>query len=471
MGAAASTLTPEQSAQIAEKLKSSMASFQSANLPDDVIQSKMTEEYNKLVQELTAPKRRTSKDNIKIDKSPRNSLRAASPKHNDNLTNIVNNRLHGNNNTSKAPTTKSNAPRRRSFDTSQNDKKAVSSNPIVHISTGIASAADAGAATLCIESANTGQPETTAAAIDSWDSVSQQPFCKICQMAFKSEGFLERHIKFSDLHKTNESKKLSAGILASASVPALTSVDIGKFATQVEGQHYKLLYGGSKFFWRTKENIDLHFYHHILPHAIEVIGYDVAVAKELNRIYLNYDRILSMAKKLIPADSDEADEETIRTSVTTFILQRIQLQASPGVGVTSNNTLIFAKLSGDANETSAIIEKPIVLIPIPITRRRRTNTEEIEATMHSLSNDRIALAEATKRAERIAGLVYSSASAIAGKKWWADFNPVRRKWIWAIRRVIRQKLVAETKQMLQQRQKVKDAATRESKSNARPKEI
>ena len=48
---------------------------------------------------------------------------------------------------------------------------------------------------------------------DCWDSVTQQPFCTICQMAFKSIAFLERHNKYSDLHKSNvlkeENKKLS----------------------------------------------------------------------------------------------------------------------------------------------------------------------------------------------------------------------------------------------------------------------
>ena len=33
--------------------------------------------------------------------------------------------------------------------------------------------------------------------VDSWDSVTQQPFCSICMMAFKSGSALERHEKFS----------------------------------------------------------------------------------------------------------------------------------------------------------------------------------------------------------------------------------------------------------------------------------
>ena len=38
---------------------------------------------------------------------------------------------------------------------------------------------------------------------DSWESVTDQPFCSVCQMAFKTQGFLDRHSKYSNLHKMN----------------------------------------------------------------------------------------------------------------------------------------------------------------------------------------------------------------------------------------------------------------------------
>ncbi|RYH07337.1 hypothetical protein EON65_41885 [archaeon] len=105
--------------------------------------------------------------------------------------------------------------------------------------------------------------------------------------------------------------------------------------------------------------------------------------------------------------------------------------------------------TGDEKYPSPLLDRaPVVLIPILITRRRRTNAEEIDATINSLAADRTALAEATGKAEKIASLVYSSASTLASKKWWADFSRPRKLWIWGIRRVIRQKLVAETKKSL-----------------------
>ena len=56
---------------------------------------------------------------------------------------------------------------------------------------------------------------------------------------------------------------------------------------QVEGKDYRLLYYGSKFFWRTQDNIDFSFYLHIALLIIEVVPFDVYKNKELDRIYLD----------------------------------------------------------------------------------------------------------------------------------------------------------------------------------------
>jgi hypothetical protein len=40
-------------------------------------------------------------------------------------------------------------------------------------------------------------------AVDSWDSITQQPYCNICQMAFKSISFLDRHVNHSTIHAHN----------------------------------------------------------------------------------------------------------------------------------------------------------------------------------------------------------------------------------------------------------------------------
>ena len=69
--------------------------------------------------------------------------------------------------------------------------------------------------------------------------------------------------------------------------PALQEVK-KELAKQIEGEHYKLLYAGSKMFWRTKDNIDLHIYLHVVPDCIEVIPFDIDRHKELDRLYLGF---------------------------------------------------------------------------------------------------------------------------------------------------------------------------------------
>jgi len=305
----------------------------------------------------------------------------------------------------------------------------------------------------------------TVATVDHWDSVTEQPFCDICKMAFKSMSFLERHVKYSDLHKTtlakfNASEGLKKPETATKIVAAPSAVVNVK--GQVEGQHYKLLYNGSKLFWRTQENVDFHIYYHILSHCVEVIAYDTTKGKEFNRLYFNYDAVIALLPEsyFIEAQSklkrepisptnasntnakEDQDDDTKRVALTTYLVSR--LQKIPG-----DQNISFVRLASDQDGVSPQIPNPpSVLMPVSVTRRRRTNDQEINTAMSDLAISRLELTAATEKAEKIAGLIFESANIIISQKWWASFNPVRRKWIWAIRRVIRQKLVAETKVVL-----------------------
>ena len=122
---------------------------------------------------------------------------------------------------------------------------------------------------------------------------------------------------------------------------------------QKEGEHYKQLYSGTKFFWRTKDNIDINIYLHMLSDAIEVIPFDVERHKELNRSYLSNFILLSQIEKdaqssveerkmklieLKKADKFNKDvlppdevmlEEAKRQVLVTHILDRLQIQAGP----------------------------------------------------------------------------------------------------------------------------------------------
>jgi hypothetical protein len=232
--------------------------------------------------------------------------------------------------------------RRRSFDVEQQVKRQQSFAGSKN--------ADNGASDISISKSTpvlaTISDEKESVAVDSWDSVTQQPFCEICKMAFKSLAFLDRHIKFSSLHQENV-KRLSDGdtTVHSSPIPksGISEEDMVAVTKQEEGIHYRLLYSGSKFYWRCQQTIDVDIYHHFLPHVIEIIPYHSGKQKELPRIYLDYELVLHQVsdsvneevnnrKQLLLSDrfttAGEIDDQKIKQEVTlikivTFILSRI----------------------------------------------------------------------------------------------------------------------------------------------------
>lgn len=552
MGSAASTLSPADAATVTQTLKRKLAKYQAEKLSDDEIRVKLSADYHEAVESLHkedhGPK--LSLEGTGSQKSskatPRGNAAAANKKERDGLTAKFGGKKDAK---GKAGTT-----RRRSFDQNTIAAKKpdhapaaappAPQNEVTHSQ--LPSLSENAEPEKLSPSKAPSQASIVPAAsssnlhevADSWDSVSQQPYCKICQMAFKSETFLERHIKFSDLHAQNVKKKEQQEEAAKSGAPPPPIIPDRIAPRQVEGEHFKMLYTGSKFFWRTQESVDLHFYHHILPHTIEIISYDTTKSREFNRIYLDYytlleiviesnkvhsamQREMSKSKKhdkTINENDDEVnggsagnfsasfgsvkstnlrqDEDAQRTALTTYILQRLQLQSvttttagdahsalsslntgksasarellnsasSPTLpGLVANaqvngSVMVFTKLTGDDYKRTPVLEKPpIILVPVVVTRRRRTNAEEIDATISSLTHDRQALTAATGKAEKVANLMFSSASEISSVKWWMKLNPWRRKWVWAIRRVIRQRLVADTKRNLAEREAAKKA--------------
>lgn len=509
MGASASTLSKDQSIDLTKDLRENYERYKSQGLSDADIHQKLIVDYDKKVGQIHTPTSKTKAEPgaHQLGKNPsKNGLSSrrislgegTSGKHGR----VGTAGGAGGAGTSKTPT------RRRSFDTNAANRKPVPP-PVVdaaakatpNTSTKVSNSESTENAVKPAQSGQTVAGEhpplsgvasdaalqSAQIVVDSWDSVTTQPYCNLCQMAFKSEAFLQRHVKFSDLHIQNVKKQQAnnneSAAAAVAPAPTVSTPPpdpkpkenplqdglLVAVASQIEGLHFKMLYTGSKFFWRTQDNVDLHFFHHILPDVIEIVSYDCVKGKEMNRLYLDYGCAWDNARHNYHKNTHDAnpimEEESKRQILTTYILQRLQLSTvsnqiaaitDHGAPVGSTG-MCFAKLSGDEKDRSPVLEKPpIVLVPVVVTRRRRTNAEEIEATISSLADDRKALSEATGMAERIANLVYSSANQIAAKKWWTDFNRPRKLWVWAIRRVIRQKLVAETKKILLARAAAKE---------------
>lgn len=310
--------------------------------------------------------------------------------------------------------------------------------------------------------------------MDCWDSVGEQPFCKLCGMAFKAPAFLERHIKYSDMHakslqKLSNTKDSTDGVQVEAAAALKVK--------QVEGMHYKLVYSGSKLFWRTQENVDIDIYHHVIPGAIEVVIFNEQKGKEYPRIYLDYNLLLIQIDKIVKKDvvdkveamtkehqhdrfakgvapvlpdMSEFVDEARRHAFTTFILSRLQQQGL---------LIVYVSSTSDDSTTNIVIPiVPLGLIPIPINRRRKTNSDEINSTIKDLENDRISLRVATGKAERIADFVHISINLFKTvRDRYKGLSKVRRRWVFAIRKTILTAAVRRTRARIAQIQEERDA--------------
>jgi hypothetical protein len=339
---------------------------------------------------------------------------------------------------------------------------------------------------------------------DSWESVTQQPFCALCQMTFKSMGFLDRHTKYSDVH----AKRLIATQTAGGSPEGCLSPAIATPSVQEEGVHYRLLYHGSKFFWKFQKSIDLTIYSHLLASVLEVVAFDVERHRELQRIYLDgvsveqnveaalqeevdcRKKILSRDRFAVVPSEDVLRDEVRRNLLTTTILQRLQLHSDISDRMFEIG-LVFVTNSDDACKQNPCLDRPpSVVVPVVIAARRRKSTaSEINNAISNLRTDGEDIAQylskANKllrqptsrfeeRADQIAKIVFDAAAHLRRPKWFSLMSRPRRKWIWAIRRVIRAVYVERMRTILngaQLKRQFKRTATLRRGPSMRAKEF
>lgn len=333
---------------------------------------------------------------------------------------------------------------------------------------------------------------------DSWDSVSEQPYCDVCKMAFKSVSFLERHRKFSSLHLDNEKRKQTGEKAALAPPPPkeLTKKEELTVVKQEEGTHYRLLYSGCKFFWRIQVNVDFDIYHHFMARCIEIIPFNSDRHREMPRIYLDYENICELVEPSVAEavseklrtimedrfaekpDDSKLKEEVFLQKMVTYILQRLNVSTSDG-------ECTYVSLFGDNEHEFPVLEEPpVVLVPINVTRRRKSSVEEFNSTMKSMKSDyseidaKLQKADAYRNEDkkalegigipvtpmkttkpntnyeysaRIANYVYMAATFLSSPKWY--HNPAipkgKRRFIAAVEKVIHNAGVAKWKAYLE----------------------
>lgn len=246
------------------------------------------------------------------------------------------------------------------------------------------------------------------------------------------------------------------------------------------------MYTGTKFFWKTQDNIDIHIYYHIDTKCIEVIAYEGKANTELPRIYLNESALIqfigedSIMERVREIQKDASNkrfkealppiqilfEEEKRISISSHILSHLQMMTS----ATTSAQYLTKKylkyvLHGDSglsesSESKAVstddIEyktKPENVIPVYIARRRHTSEEEIKETLTDINTMQMDIRSMTQKAEKMANLVtkasQSLSSGLKKRKWQKEnLSKMRLKWLWAIDFIIRKNRVAITREVL-----------------------
>lgn len=328
-------------------------------------------------------------------------------------------------------------------------------------------------------------------AADHWDSVRELPYCPLCAMAFKSVSVLERHIKYSDMHLKAVAAQ-TAQQAAKSTVEEKVVEAPKAMPRQVEGQDYKLLYYGSKFFWRSQDNIDLSFFHHMACSIVEVVPFDVYKNTELERLYFdlyaiheNIDgeveaKLVELREKFKQdnkhdkfqsATFNEVHEmaQLTRVALTTYILTRLQLHVVVNEGSRVTSQIRFQESTQSFSEKTPVLSPdkvPKVLIPVSVTHRRNTSTEEVKQKLTELADDQAALKSAISKAETIASMVHRFASIYSSRKQLLVYSIPRRRWILAIKKVIQINAVARVRELLRLRE---DAKAKNDSSPSRRK--
>ena len=206
---------------------------------------------------------------------------------------------------------------------------------------------------------------------DSWESVSQQPNCELCGMIFKSIPLLQKHVNWSLLHANNMKKLMHCEVEVEAVVPL-----------QEEGVQYKLLYSGSKFYWRTKLMVEIDLHHHLESNTIEVAAFNHSAYMEMKRLYIDSKALTELladdiaesvegirrrvtnADRFAKVDVALLYEQEWRRILATSILSKLKVEAVDGVDE------LFFRLS------CLLPTRPESVVPVLIARKRQTGDPE-----------------------------------------------------------------------------------------------
>eukprot|EP00602_Paraphysomonas_sp_CaronLab_P002623 CAMPEP_0185019780 /NCGR_PEP_ID=MMETSP1103-20130426/2365_1 /TAXON_ID=36769 /ORGANISM="Paraphysomonas bandaiensis, Strain Caron Lab Isolate" /LENGTH=424 /DNA_ID=CAMNT_0027550261 /DNA_START=37 /DNA_END=1308 /DNA_ORIENTATION=+ len=284
--------------------------------------------------------------------------------------------------------------------------------------------------------------------MDTWDSVKGQPSCLICKMVFDTPQKLSKHEKYSSLHASNV-KRLEES--ARKAEEKDEPVKVATTSEEAPTARCRVLYTGSKYFWRSQDSFDLHIYLHHAPGCIEIIPYSSKTNKELPRVYMDEKALVDYVgeetisnrvkaiqdenaskrfKSTLPS-TDILYEEEKRIVLSSHIVAHLQMDSAED----GSKLLRYVPSAPIFGAQVVLGSRPEGLIPVFIARRRTSSEEEIKETMDDLENMQDEIRRMTEQAERMANLVtigaegFSTAAAKRRQRL-EKYSVPRRRWVW-----------------------------------------
>ncbi len=156
----------------------------------------------------------------------------------------------------------------------------------------------------------------------------------------------------------------------------------------------RIIYEGSKTFWKTRSNIDFCIVHHIDHDCLEIVAYNSSTQVEAQRLYVNFLHILKklLNQEVFHDDVLKEKELAIRRRtyfdiigvenkvsdefIVQYILSRVNIKLN---SVLVGKTEIFLQPGFDdvvmfnTNKIEAEIDKPDNLVPHFIKRQLNTS--------------------------------------------------------------------------------------------------
>jgi hypothetical protein len=172
-----------------------------------------------------------------------------------------------------------------------------------------------------------------------------------------------------------------------------------------KSQKGSVIYKGTKYFWRTRCNLDITIIDHAAFHSVEVIAYNAKTDQQGSRIYLDSQILLGkMDEKELVEKAEAEKENCLRTRksfiwesllaesrqnfIIQYILARLNMTAEGNDFDIYLNQLYSDQIDAATGKLDTICQKPLALMPYPTQTKKFVPHDELKKGLEDLHQER-----------------------------------------------------------------------------------